>query len=68
MKIYKWEGKGFYLGSVVIVVAESMDSAKAIIEKALIETGLKSSWVESEEVTEIEADEQKIIYLDNGDY
>ena len=68
MKIYIWTGSGVYLGATLIVTADCLKSAKELIEKKLIDSGLHESWIESEEITELEIDDCKIIYFDNGDY
>lgn len=68
MKVYKWEGKGHYLGATVICIADCMKSAREIIEKELIDNGLSSSWEESEEIEETEVNDCRLIYVDNGDY
>lgn len=68
MKVYKWEGKGFFLGAVVIVIADCMLSAKEMIEKELIDGGLARSWEESQEVEEFDLDDCKVIFVDSGDY
>lgn len=65
MKIYKHEGSGHYIGSVVIVPAESMTDAEEVIEKYLIDNGLPN---EELNVVEIEIDNCQIIYAQNGDY
>lgn len=68
MKIYKWEGKGHYLGATVICIADCLKSAIEMIEKELIDNGLALSGQESEEIEEIEINDCRLIYIDNGDY
>ena len=68
MKIYIWTGKGHYLGATVIVTADCMKSAKELIEKKLIDDSLAKSWELSEEVTEVEIDDCKVVHFENGDY
>jgi hypothetical protein len=68
MKIYKWQGRGHYLGATVICASDCIISAKEIIEKELIDNGLIESWYESNEVEEIELTDCRLIYTDNGDY
>ena len=68
MKLYKWEGKGVYLGATVIVCADCTSDAKEMIEKELIDNGLAKSWEESEELEVIEINDTKTVYVDNGDY
>jgi hypothetical protein len=65
MKIYKHTGKGHYIGSCVIVVAEDMQKACKLIRKTLDDGGLQNEplnvvWVESRPNT--------IVYEHNGDY
>ena len=68
MKMYKWEGKGVYLGATMIVCAEYEIDAKLLIEKELIDNSLGESWKETEELEVIEISNDKVIYFDNGDY
>lgn len=64
MKIYKHEGKGFYIGSCVIVIAETIDTARVLIENELFRIGLPNEKAEPIEVDITD----KIIYTHNGDY
>lgn len=64
MKIYKHEGKGFYIGSCVIVIAETIDTARVLIENELFRIGLSNEKAEPIEVDITD----KIIYTHNGDY
>lgn len=68
MKMYKWEGKGVYLGATMIVCAKYEIDAKLLIEKELIDNSLGESWKETEELEVIEISNDKVIYFDNGDY
>ena len=68
MKLYKWEGSGFYLCATVIVCADCTSDAKEMIEKELIDNGLAKSWGESEELEVIEINDTKVVYFNNGDY
>lgn len=68
MKIYTWTGSGVCLGATLIVAADCSKSAKELIEKKLIDNGLHESWVKSEEITELEINDCKVVYFDNGDY
>lgn len=64
MKIYKHEGKGFYIGSCIIVIADSTEMATILIENELFRIGLSN-----EKVVPIEVDTRDgIIYSYNGDY
>lgn len=65
MNIYKHEGKGHYIGSVVIVVAETLSDAKEFIEQYLIDNGLPN---EELNITEMPIVDSRIIYAQNGDY
>jgi hypothetical protein len=64
MKIYKHEGKGFYIGSCVIVVADTIEMAKILIENELFRMGLSD---EKAEPIEIDI-RDNIVYSYNGDY
>jgi hypothetical protein len=64
MKIYKHEGKGFYIGSCVIVVANTIEMAEILIENELFRMGLSD---EKAEPIEIDI-RDNIIYSYNGDY
>jgi hypothetical protein len=64
MKIYKHEGKGFYIGSCIIVVADTIEMAKILIENELFRMGLSD---EKAEPIEIDI-RDNIIYSYNGDY
>ena len=65
MKIYKHEGNGHYIGSVVIVAAENISDAKEVIEKYLIDNGLPD---EELNIVEMPIVDCCIIYAQNGDY
>lgn len=64
MKIYKHEGNGFYIGSCVIVVANTIEMAEILIENELFRMGLSD---EKAEPIEIDI-RDNIIYSYNGDY
>ena len=64
MNIYKHEGKGFYVGSCVIVMAEGIISASEIIRKRLDEMGLTD---EKLDIYQVEV-KDGVIYEYNGDY
>ena len=68
MKIYKWQGSGHYLGATMIAMADCLKSAEEIIEKELLDCGLAKSWEETRDIEEIEIDDCKLIWGDNGDY
>lgn len=64
MKLYKHEGKGFYIGSCIIVMAESFEMATILIENELFDMGLSD-----EKVNVVELDiRDGIVYSYNGDY
>ena len=64
MKVYKHEGKGFYIGSCVIVIADTIEMARVLIENELFRMGLSD---EKAEPVEIDTTDN-IIYSYNGDY
>lgn len=64
MKIYKHEGKGFWIGSCIIVIADTIEMAKILIENELFRMGLSD---EKAEPIEIDI-RDNIIYSYNGDY
>lgn len=64
LKIYKHTGSGHYIGSAMIVVAESMEDALTMIRKMLDENGLIN---EALNVTEHKI-RKGVIYENNGDY
>jgi len=64
MKIYKHEGKGFYIGSCIIVVADSIEHANVLIEDELFRMGLSN---EKPDIVEIDI-KDGIVYSYNGDY
>lgn len=64
MNIYKHEGSGHYIGSCIIVVADSIEHARILIGNELVKIGLKD-----EELNIVEVDySDRIIYSHNGDY
>lgn len=64
MKIYKHQGKGFWIGSCVLVVAENEESAKILIKNELINIGLNDEEPNPSEVQIVNG----VIYSYNGDY
>jgi hypothetical protein len=64
MKIYKHEGKGFWIGSCIIVIADTIEMAKILIENELFRMGLSD---EKAEPIEIDI-RDNIVYSYNGDY
>jgi hypothetical protein len=64
MKVYKHEGSGFYIGSCVIVIADSLDMARILVENELFRMGLSD---ENAEPVEVDT-RDNIIYSYNGDY
>jgi len=65
MKIYKHEGPGHYIGSCIIVLANSYGEAVHMIQEELIKTGLPN---EKLDIEEFKIDQPKFIYKHNGDY
>ncbi len=64
MNLYKHEGKGFYIGSCVIVMAESIEMATVLIDNELNSMGLSD-----ETINIVELDVRDgIVYSHNGDY
>jgi CO/xanthine dehydrogenase Mo-binding subunit len=64
-KIYIHSGKGYWLGSKVIVVASSKEEAETLISEVLISIGLNK---EPLNIEEISIKNNSVIYADNGDY
>lgn len=65
MRIFIHEGNGHYIGSVVVVSAETISDAIELIEKYLIDNGLPD---ERLNIKEIKINDTSIIYAQNGDY
>lgn len=65
MKIYIHEGKGFYIGSLVVVVTDSLQKAEILIRKRLDNMGLSS---EALSITEKDIINDVVVYEQNGDY
>ncbi len=65
LSIFKYTGKGHYLGATIIVIAESEAIAKEMIKQELEAHGLKYgspyAWVQMEI-------KPQTIYIDDGDY
>lgn len=66
MKIFKHEGKGHYIGSVVVVHCDTIEEAEESVRDYLDCNGLRN---ESLNVSEwIDEDGFGIIHAQNGDY
>lgn len=65
MKIFKHEGSGHYIRSVVVVVCETEEEAKETIRGYLDESGLKDEILN---ISEFEIKNLSIIHAQNGDY
>jgi hypothetical protein len=65
-KIFIHEGMGHYIGSVVIVVAKSEESATKIVRESLDSMGLCKEPIKELDVMEIQT--SKVIYEKSGDY
>ena len=66
MKIFIHTGKGHYIGSAVIVLAEHKVQAGQMIRAELDRNGLSTESVNIETIYEL--DKKVIVYSDNGDY
>jgi hypothetical protein len=66
--IYKLEHRGFWLGGVIIVLAENLEKAKEIISETLIENGVGESQFNINDVARVEQIMPNVIYLSTGDY
>ena len=65
MKIYIHEGKGYYIGSCVIVVSDNLENAKSLIRQSLDEMGLSD---EELSITEKEISNGIIVWKESGNY
>ena len=65
MKIYIHQGPGHYVGSVVVVVAESNELAERLVRVSLDTMGLSNEEIL---LTEFENKPNTIIYTQRGDY
>jgi hypothetical protein len=63
-KIYTHSGKGYWIGSKVIVVASSKEEAETLISEVLISIGLNDPL----NIEEMSIENNLVIYADNGDY
>lgn len=63
MGIFIHEGRGYYIGSTVIVKANNIEEAKNMIRSVLDEHGLVN-----EEVDVVDISNKKVLYVHNGDY
>ena len=66
MKLYKHQGAGHFIGSVVLVVANSTSEAVDMIRKELDEYGLSKETVDI--VEEINILPDTVVHVDDGDY
>jgi hypothetical protein len=65
MKIYIHQGPGHYIGSAVVVVAESNEMAERLVRISLDTMGLLNEEIL---LTEFEIKPNTIIYTQSGDY
>lgn len=65
MRIYKHEGQGHYIGSCIVVVADSMRQARKMIKEKLDEMGLTK---EGLEIKSIGIKAGTIVVAQSGDY
>jgi predicted secreted hydrolase len=64
-KLWIHRGQGHYIGSLVVVNAESKEAAEKITRRQLDEAGLKSEPVE---IQPLEIKENSVLIFHNGDY
>ncbi len=64
-KLFIHHGKGHYIGSTVIVYADSIEKASTLIRTTLDEVGLRE---EPLNIREIKAKNNSLIYCHDGDY
>ena len=64
-RLWIHEGNGHYIGSLVIVCADSREQAEALIRKELDDSGLRK---ERLDVHEAELESGKVIVSKDGDY
>ena len=65
MKIYIHEGQGHYVGSCVVAVSDSLETAKSLIRQSLNGMGLSD---EELLITEKEISNNIIVWKESGDY
>lgn len=63
MGIFIHEGRGYYIGSAVIVKADNIEDAEIIIRNILDEKGLIG-----EKVDVVDISEENVLYVHDGDY
>ena len=68
MNLYKWEGKGKYIGATIIVVSDCLVSASMLIQKELTNKGLEHSWYDNPTIEAININQAKVVYVNDGDY
>jgi hypothetical protein len=66
-KIYIHVGKGFYIGSTVIVMAASLEEAQTLISQELKNMGLAGEALDIKEL-KIPKSGPFTVYVENGDY
>jgi len=67
MNLYKWEGKGKYIGATIIVVSDCLVSASMLIKNELAKKGLEQSWYANPTIDVIKLN-QEVVYFNDGDY
>lgn len=65
LRIFKHTGRGHYIGSVIIVMTNTVSEAHSMIRDELDSVGLKH---EDLNIIELESTKKCIIYSHNGDY
>jgi hypothetical protein len=68
MRVYVHEGHGHWIGSCVVVIAESPLQAVEMIRKELDDGGLPNEAVTIQRLREYTPDRPKVVHFDNGDY
>ena len=68
MKIYKWIGHGVNSGAVIIVIAETLKSAKMLIYATMIDCNMPRSLDMIEDIKEIDILPHVIVHLHTGNF
>lgn len=68
MNIYIHEGKGHYIGSAIVVVADNFDVAKAVIRNKLDNNGLEKEIMDIVCIGPVEMNRNSVVYSNDGNY
>jgi hypothetical protein len=68
VRVYVHEGSGHWIGSCIVVLAESPLQAVEMIRKELDDGGLPNEPVTIQGLREYTLNQPKLIHVDNGDY